>query len=111
MKISHQQHGHVSVLTLSGEYTADDVDHFRRIVGERLAAGSRHLLVDCEHLEFVDSQGLESWLRTRDEIGQRGGQFRLINPDENVAKILEITRVDKTLESHATLEAAVRSVR
>ena len=111
MKVSAQDHGHICVLTISGEFTTEDVDHFQRILTERTGAGALHILLDCEHLEFVDSAGLEAWLRARDEVSAAGGQFRLIALDENVNKILEITRLSKTIESHSSLETAVRSVR
>ena len=45
MKLSYQEYEHICVLTLSGEYTADDVDQFRRSVAERAAAGARHVLL------------------------------------------------------------------
>lgn len=111
MKLSYQEYEHICVLTLSGEYTSDDVDQFRRIINERIDTGAKHVLVDCQHLEFVDSAGLESWLRLRERLGEHSGQIRLVNPDENVVKILELTRLDKAFETHPTLESAVRSVR
>ncbi len=111
MKISHQDYGTVSVLTLSGEYTADDVDRFTRTVAERLATQVKDVVLDCEHLEFVDSAGLESWLRAVDQTAERRGQVRLVKVDATVAKILEITRLDRTFETHDSLEAAVRSLR
>jgi len=111
MKVSTQDHGHISVLTLSGEFTAEDVDHFQRVLAERTSAGAQHILLDCEHLEFVDSAGLEAWIRARDELGAENGQFRVIALDENVTKILEITRLSNAIEAHPSLESAVRSVR
>ena len=111
MKVSAQDHGHISVLTLSGEFTTEDVDQFQRILAERAGAGALHILLDCEHLEFVDSAGLEAWILARDEISSGGGQFRVFALDENVAKILEITRINKAIEVHQTIESAVRSVR
>ncbi|MFG0276127.1 MAG: STAS domain-containing protein [Phycisphaerales bacterium] len=111
MKLSYQEYGPILVLTISGEFTAEDVGVFERAANERLGAGSRHVMIDCEHLEFIDSAGLESWLRVRDEVGQQNGQVRLINPDVSISKILEITRMDKSFEALPSLEAAVRSVR
>jgi len=111
VKLSFHEYEHVCVLTVSGEYTDEDVEVFRRTVGERLDNGARHILLDCEHLEFIDSAGLESWLRLRELIGQTGGQVRLIKPDENVHTILKLTRLDRAFETHETLESAVRSVR
>lgn len=111
MKISAQEYEHICVLTLSGEFTAEDVDVFRRASGERIERGARHMLLDCEHLEFIDSAGLESWLRLRELLGQASGQLRLIKPDDTVSQILEMTRLGKAFESYNTLESAVRSVR
>lgn len=111
MKISHQDYETVGVLTLSGDYTADDIEQFKRVATERRTAGVRHILVDCENLEFVDSAGLESWLRLQESLGESGGQFRLLRPDEVVRKILNLTRLDLAFEIHPTLESAVRSMR
>lgn len=111
MKLSHQDYEHVTVLTLSGDYTADDVEQFTRAVSDRRAAGARDVLLDCENLEFIDSAGLESWLRLQERVGEAGGQVRLVRPDEVVRKILSLTRLDLAFEAHPTLEAAVRSLR
>ena len=111
MKLSHQDYEHVTVLTLSGDYTADDTEHFRRAVGERRAAGVRDVLLDCENLEFIDSAGLESWLRLQESLGEAGGQVRLVRPDESVRRILQITGLDLAFETHLTIESAVRSLR
>ena len=111
MKISHHDYEHVSVLTVSGDYTADDVEQFGRVLTDRRAAGVRHVIIDCENLEFVDSEGLESWLRAQESLGEAGGQVRLIRPDDTLKTILELTRLDLAFESHPSLESAVRSLR
>jgi len=111
MKLSYQDYDSICVLTLSGEFTADDVDQFERVTAERLANGARHVLLDCEHLEFVDSAGLETWLRLGERVGGGGGQLRLVNPEDSVATILSLTRLNKAFEPHPTIESAVRSVR
>ncbi len=111
MKISFQDYEHVTVLTLSGDFTAEDTDQFNRTITDRRTAGVRDVLVDCENLEFVDSAGLESWLRLQESLGESGGQFRLVRPEDTIKKILELTRLDLAFESHETIETAVRSLR
>jgi len=111
VKYSHQDHGRVTVMTLSGEYTSEDVDRFQRLIAERFASSIKDVVLDCEHLEFVDSAGLESWLRLVQQTADRRGQLRLVKVDSTVAKILEITRLNRTLQTHDTVEAAVRSLR
>ncbi len=111
MKLSFQEYEHICVLTLSGEFTAEDSGLFTRVTGERLTAGARHMLLDCEHLEFVDSSGIEHWLRLSEQVGRSSGQVRLVGLSDNIKKILEMTRHDRSFESHNSVEAAVRSVR
>ena len=111
MKLSHQDYEHISVLTVSGEFSADDVETFNRSVNDRLTSGTKHFVLDCTHMEFIDSAGLESWLRLQERAGNQGGQLRLVSPDETVSKILELTRLDLAFEAHSSLESAVRSLR
>ena len=111
MKLSHQDYETVTVLTLSGDFSHDDVEPFIRAVGDRRRIGVKHVLIRCDNLEFIDSAGLECWLRLQEDLGVEGGQLRLIEPEETIQKILEITRLDLAFESHASVEAAVRSLR
>lgn len=111
MKISHEMHDRVCVQTLSGSLTHDHVDALRRAIEERLGAGAEHIVLALEHLQFIDSEGLESLLDLADSLELRGGQLRLVNPDETVRRILEITRLDRRFDTHPTLESAARSLR
>ncbi|MBL8746568.1 MAG: STAS domain-containing protein [Phycisphaerae bacterium] len=111
MKISHQDYETVSVLTISGDFIHDDVEHFKRVASERRAAGIKHVLINCESLEFIDSAGLECWLRLQESLGEAGGQMRLLRPDQLLAKILALTRLDLAFEAHPNIESAIRSLR
>ena len=111
MKISAQDYEHICVLTVSGDFAADDIDLFQRITEEHIAGGARHVFLDCENLEFIDSAGLEQLLTLRDTLGEKSGQACLVHPDENILKILELTRLDRAFPAHPSVEAAVRSVR
>ena len=111
MKVSCQDFDHVAVLTLSGEFTAEDQDSFVRALGDRLGKSTRHVVVDCQALEFVDGKGLESFLDLQEKLGATGGQFRIVKPDETIKTILRLTRLELALEAHDTLEGAVRSLR
>ncbi len=111
MKISTQEFGPIAVVTLSGEYTADDVDAFARAARDKARPSTRHVVIDCEHLEFIDSAGLESLLRLQEDLGSRGGQLRLAKTDDTVRTILRLTRLELALERHGSIEEAVRSLR
>lgn len=111
MKYSYQNFGRVVVFTLSGDFTIDDADQMLRSATERIGAGSRDVVVDCEHLEYLDSAALEALLRVRELAVEGGGSVRLVKVDDTVRKILEMTRLDGMFQAAESVEDAVRSLR
>jgi HptB-dependent secretion and biofilm anti anti-sigma factor len=111
MNISHENYGHVTVLSLKGEFTSDDTENFDRAVKERLAGDARDFVVDLEKVPFVDSAALEALLNLRDQSQERLGMAKLAGADENVAKILEMTRLDQQFERFPDMIEAVKSFR
>jgi anti-sigma B factor antagonist len=111
VKLSYEDHGAITVVTISGELTVDQADAFRRAIGDRFEAGARDFILNIEHLTLIDSAGLELLLWLLDELADRGGQVRLVKPDETVNKILELTRLERRFSIHNTLEAAGKSLR
>jgi stage II sporulation protein AA (anti-sigma F factor antagonist) len=111
MKLSYEDHDAITVLKLSGDLTADQIDAFRRSCLERFEARIKHVVLDLEHMTFIDSAGLEALLWVIDEASSRGGQLRVVNPDPTVTKILEISRLDRRFNVHDTIESAAKSLR
>lgn len=111
MKLSYEDHDHLSVLTLSGELTADQSDAFRRVCLERIESGVRNIVLDLQHLTLIDSVGLELLLWLVDQTGEHHGQLRLVQPDELVQKILQLTRLDRRFTVQESVEAAAKSLR
>jgi anti-sigma B factor antagonist len=111
MKLSYEDHDTISVLRVSGELTADQADTFRRTCGDRMGAGIRDFVLDLEHLQLVDSVGLELLLWLSEELAVHNGQLRLVQPDETILKILEVTRLDLKFDVHSSIESAAKSLR
>ncbi len=111
MKLSYEDHNTITVLTISGELTADQGDSFRRACQDRLNAGIRDIVLDMEYLTLIDSAGLELLLWLVDQVAENGGQVRLVKPDETVRKILQLTRLDRRFNTHDSIESAAKSLR
>jgi anti-sigma B factor antagonist len=111
MKMTHENYDKVTVIAVNGEMTTDDVEPFKKLVGDRLAASSCDFVLDASKLEFVDSRGLETLLWLQDQAGERLGQVRLVQPTESVRTILKITRLEHTFDAHDSTEAALKSLR
>ena len=111
MNVTHENYGHVTVLSLRGEFTADDVENFSRAVKDRQEHDARDFVIDLEKTPFVDSAALERLLDLRAEAQERLGAVKLAGPDENVTKILQMTRLDQQFETFDELIEAVKSFR
>ncbi len=111
MKLSYEDHQTITVLTLSGDLTADQTDTFRRACLDRLEAGIRDVVLDVEHLTAIDSAGLELLLWLIDEMTDRAGHLKIVNPDDTVQKILQLTRLEQRFDIHDSIESAAKSLR
>ena len=112
MNISAESYAHAVVLNLQGELTEDSITAFMRVVDHQLEEeGVLDVAMNMENVPFVDSAALECILDLQDRLSERFGQVKLIKPDENVRKILEITRLTSTFEIHDNIAEAVKAVR
>lgn len=111
MKISCEQHGDIALVIASGDFAHDGEDQFRRVVGERLAQGSRSVILDMANVPSADSAALECLLWTAEETAHRGGTLRLVAPQDHVREALRLTRLTDRFEYAESVELAARSMR
>jgi anti-anti-sigma factor len=111
MNIRCEDYDHVTVVGLSGEFTADTTDNFKKQIDERLERKVRFFVVDLEQTTFMDSKGLESLLWLQEQCDENLGQVRLCKPDDTCRKILHVTRLDARFDIFADLTDAVKSMR
>src|ERR1017187_5931384 len=62
VNIRCEDYDHVTVIGITGEFTADTTDTFRKQIAERLERKVRFFVVDLAQVTFLDSKGLESLL-------------------------------------------------
>lgn len=111
MKATFDDYDHLSVMTMHGDLTADQVDRFRKVTEERMKTQVRDFVIDLHETEFVDSQGLETLLWLQERTADLLGQVRIAAPSENIKRILELTRLSGRFDCHDTVEAAMKSLR
>jgi len=112
MRITTESYGHAVVLIMEGELTVDSLGAFRQAVEHQLEGKEVvDLVLNMEHVPFVDSAGLEYLLDLQDQLAERLGQVKLLHPDENVRKVLEITRLEPQFEVLTDAAEAVKVMR
>jgi len=109
MKLKTQDYNDVTVVELHGDLDADVVELFQNAITDIVTKRKLGVVLDMSGVGFIDSQGLEQLLWTRDYCNENMRELRLAGLDENCARILEITRLANEFGHYAELAEAVRS--
>ncbi len=111
MNIKCEDYDHVTVLSITGEFTAEATDSFRKQIEERLERKVRFFVIDLQQTTFLDSKALESLIWVQEQCDERMGTIRLCNPDDTCRKILQVTRLDGRFDVFADVAEAVKTMR
>jgi len=111
MNITAESYGHAVVLNMKGEITEDALSVLRREIQHQLSGKDVvDLVLNLERVPFIDSMGLEFLLDLQERLSEKFGQILIVQPDENVRKILEITRLESDFEIYEDIAEAVKAV-
>jgi anti-sigma B factor antagonist len=71
--------------------------------------GCDTLIVDFQHIDFIDSSGLGTFVSTLKRLGSRD-RILLCNLQPNVANTFKLTRMDRVFAIHNSVDEAIKSV-
>jgi len=109
MKIKVQDYNEVTVVELQGELDGDFAEMLENTITDIVKNRKTGVVIDMSGVGFIDSQGLEQLLWSRDFCNDNKRAMRLAGLDENCARILEITRLADEFDHYAELAEAVKS--
>jgi anti-sigma B factor antagonist len=99
-----------AVVALRGELdVADAASAAAALVA--VAAREQGVIVDLGGLEFIDSSGVAALVLVRKQARRAGGDLLLAAPQDQVLRILTITRLAGVFSVHASVEQAAGSAR
>jgi len=110
MKITIEAHRAATVISLSGEFSLDDSDTFRRQARELLENRASDIILDCSEVDLIDSIGLESLLWLSDETESCGFRLRVARASRSLRRVLTLTRLERALRVHESVEAAAMNL-
>jgi anti-sigma B factor antagonist len=74
-----------------------------------VAAREPEIIVDLAGLEFIDSSGVAALARGRKQARHAGGDLRLAAAQQQVLRVLTLTRLIEAFPVHASVDEAVGS--
>lgn len=93
------------VVHLAGELDLYNADEVREALAGAIARSPERLVVDMEHVEFVDSTALGVLIEARAKLGRDG--LALAAPRLDTRRALQVSGLDRHLPVHDTVADAV----
>jgi anti-sigma B factor antagonist len=91
------------VVDLKGELDLATAPQLRRKLHELIESGRMHIAFDLSKLEFMDSTGLGVFIGCLKRIREREGTLVLGGLLPNVARVFEVTGLDRIFTIHKSL--------
>ncbi len=108
MNLPTEIFGDVVVVHTPEELGADQADEFLLYLTR---VDRNHVVLDLDNTEMLDSAGLAALLDAQDKFRADGGDVKIATSNTANHKILEITRLDQSLEVFDSVIDAVKSFR
>lgn len=96
-----------TVLEVGGEIDVYTAPRLRERLLELVSAGTQHIVVDMERVEFLDSTGLGVLVGGLKRIRAQGGSLVLVCDQERILKIFRITGLERVFDIHRSVTAAI----
>ncbi|MGI5359018.1 STAS domain-containing protein [Streptomyces sp. CA-252508] len=97
----------VGVVTIGGELDHDGVGLLEEAVGSLREQDVHRLLLDLSELTFMDSSGVNAFLRAQRGSRAGGGWVRLANPQPSVLRVIELVGLGEAIPLYPTVGDAL----
>jgi len=100
-----------AVVEIRGEIDTYTAPRAKTVMLELLDEGHVHLIVNLQHIGFIDSTGLGMLLGTLRRLRECDGSLRLVAPPAHIRRLMEITRLTLAFPIDSSEEDAVHMSR
>jgi len=104
----HEREG-VTILVLKGRITVGEVTPVRDKITELTAEGHKQIVLDLEHVDYIDSTGLGNLVISFTQVKNAGGALKLLHLNKRNVELLALTRLHTVFEVFAEETDAVNS--
>jgi anti-sigma B factor antagonist len=97
-----------AVVALRGELDVADAASVAAALAA-VAARAAEMIVDLAGLEFIDSSGVAALVLARKRARRTGGDLLLAAPQDQVLRVLAVTRLAEVFPVHGSVDEAAAS--
>ena len=102
--------GGVAVLTIERALLDPDDCPLKCRIDHLVQYGNPRILIDLFRASLLDSSDIGRLIRAHEAVRRAGGRIHLCNVQPQVARLLEITRLDTIFDIHATRDEGIEAL-
>lgn len=100
----------VSVVLVDGYLDFDAAPALKESVVNQIDEGSRHLVIDLTHTEFIDSTAIGVLVGALKRVQEVGGSLSVVCTNENIRDIFALVGLDDMLPLHRSRDDALSAI-
>jgi anti-anti-sigma factor len=110
LEITQREMNGIYLLTLNGRLAlGQESGGLRTMIDNLLASGATRIILNLEHVNYVDSAGLGALIEMHRKTKAKGGSLKLCHLGPNLQRALELARLLPIFETCPTETAALAS--
>lgn len=108
MNLNLEKINDFSVLTIHDErIDAHNSAELKEYILKIIEGGESHIIIQLEHVRFIDSSGLGALLFGHKHMLAKSGQFALANIQKQVLSMFELTRLTRVFEIYTDINEII----
>jgi anti-anti-sigma factor len=98
--------GNELLISIKGRVVLEDLSRLKEAILPKITRGIESVYVDLRHVDYVDSAGLGLLIGFKMQSKSHGASISLMDPNQAVANVLAISRIDGIFETLSGRDAA-----
>ena len=110
LDIQQREHEGIVILDLKGRITVGpEASALRDRIAALIKAGTVNMILNMEHVAYVDSTGLGALVMCATSVRKQGGNMKLLNLNRRNIELLVMTKIATVFDLFADEQDAVNS--
>lgn len=109
MEIAVEKNGDVVIVSPTGDLDAESAPLMRSRCEELLGDGENKYVIDLSNVAFMDSSGISALVNLYKRVRIGEGDVKLCNMNEEIAKIFNLTKLNRVFDIYGDSAEAVSS--
>ena len=105
--VASRTEGGWTVIDVRGDLDVYSSPTLRQLILDRIHRGDGRIIVDLEHVDFLDSTGASVMVSALRQATHRDGTLALVQPGDQARRMLRLTNLDRVLQTFPSVEDAV----